>query len=462
MPSLFAKLKSGVRSFRYVIVAIAGVGAVLGGLAGYWNAYQTARGVVQGSLLSVVGTLDAGPISIVVLPFNNFTGDPRQSYIADGLTAAVTADLSRIRDAFVVSAATAFAYKDKAIGVRQLGRELGVRFVLQGGVQRDGDSILITAQLADTKNGSQLWAETFAGSQMKLFALQDMVTTRIGASIGQETVKVAARESETRANTPKVIDLMLRARAIDLTRNPSASAVQEEISLYRQALALDRGNIEVMISLAGMLAHSADNGFAADLAQKESQLLESRELALQAKVMAPSDARVFGVLAIYASAHGDFEGARRANERALALEPKSPGRYTNLADDYLDAGMPEKAIELLDRAIRLDPRNVSWATLGNMGRAQLMIGNDDDAIQWLLKASDASPDLVETNAYLAAAYARQKNPERARAAADAVLRINPKFRLSQFEPPKAGYPVAYRDFWQRTLLPAGRLAGLPE
>ena len=163
-PGRFDRLLARLKTLKGAIVAIAGVGAVLGGLAGYWNAYQAARSSTESSkLLALVGKGDAGPLSIVVLPFANLTGDPQQAYLADGLTAAITSDLSRIRDAFIVSTATAFAYKDKPVTVQQIGKELGVRFALQGGVQRSGDKIRINAQLADTTTNAQLWSESFDG-----------------------------------------------------------------------------------------------------------------------------------------------------------------------------------------------------------------------------------------------------------------------------------------------------------
>jgi adenylate cyclase len=214
-PSRLDRVLAKLKTLKGAIVAIAGVGAVLGGLAGYWNAYQAARGNTESSkLLALVGEGDAGALSIVVLPFANLSGDPLQAYVADGITGAVTADLSRIRDAFIVSTATAFAYKHKPLTVQQIGKELGVRFALQGGVQRSGDKI--NAQLADTTSNAQLWSESFDGSQGNLFALQESVTARIGNSIGREMVIVAARDSEARKSTPAVADLMLRARALNL------------------------------------------------------------------------------------------------------------------------------------------------------------------------------------------------------------------------------------------------------
>ena len=137
------------------IVTIASVGAVLGGLAGFWNAYSAVKKSVLLSSSSKA-PVAASALSVMVLPFQNHTGDATQGYVADGLTASLTADLSRIRDAFIVSAATAFAYKDKPITAQQAGAELGVHFVLHGSVQRSGTKIRINAQLADTTTNAQL------------------------------------------------------------------------------------------------------------------------------------------------------------------------------------------------------------------------------------------------------------------------------------------------------------------
>jgi len=144
------------------------------------------------------------PLSILVLPFANQTGDEKKAYIADALTSSITADLSRIRDAFVVPATTAFTYKSKALTVREVGKDAAVRFVLDGTVMASGQDVRVTAQLFDAKTGAQLWNETFKGDLSNLFALQDQVTALIGNSIGENMVIVAARESETRKSTPQV------------------------------------------------------------------------------------------------------------------------------------------------------------------------------------------------------------------------------------------------------------------
>lgn len=461
-PARLARLIARLKTLKGAIVAIAGVGAVLGGLAGYWNAYQAARGSTQSSsLLAMVGKGDAGPLSIVVLPFANLTGDPQQAYVADGLTAAVTADLSRIRDAFIVSTATAFAYKDKPVTVQQIGKELGVRFALQGGVQRSGDKIRIHAQLADTTSNAQLWSESFDGVQEDLFTLQDLITSRISTSIGREMVIVAARESETRKSDPKAAEVLLRARVLTFNRM-SLKNFEEEQALYRQVLSLESSNAQAMVGLALSLAIEASNGFIVDPVIREKRLVEARDLALKAKELDPNNPRIYVTLSVYASSHGDFEGARRADETALSLDPKSPNRYANLASAHIYAGEPVRAIELLTEGIRLDPRRLHEGFLFDMGRAQFMLGDDETAIQWLLKAIDANPGWAIPQAYLAMAYARKGDKGRSRAAVVAMLRVDPKFSLSKFATPIPGYPAAYREFWETKLLPAGRLAGLPE
>ena len=460
--SLLDRIIGRLKTLKGAIVAVAG-GAVLGGLAGYWNAYQAARSSTQSSaqLLALVGKGDAGPLSIVVLPFANLTGDPQQAYVADGITAAVTADLSRIRDAFIVSTATAFAYKDKPVTVQQIGKELGVRFALQGGVQRSGDKIRINAQLADTTNNAQLWSESFDGSQGDLFALQEMVTTRIGNSIGREMLIVAARDSEARRSDQKVIDLLLRARALSLA--PESSAGNLEIAtIYRQALAIEPNNARAMGRLAAHLASAANNTLKSDPIVKEKQLTEAHELAMRAKQIDPAEKSTYDALAIYAMNHGDSAAARGATTTVLSLDPKNPSRYHNLAAQFANDGKPAKAIELLTEAIRLDPRRVDEATLGNMGVAKFMLGNDDEAIVWLRKSLDKAPGAADYQAYPAMAYARKGDLSRSRSIVEALLRSEPKFSLLELDSPARGFPPAFRDFWETKLLPAYRLAGLPE
>lgn len=241
------KLLGTLKHFKGAIVAIAGVGAVLGGLTGYWTSYQTVKTVAAPTADSAAPANTRG-LSIMVLPFANQTGDAQNAYIADALTSSITPNLSRIRDAFMVPALTAFAYKDKPLTVKQVAADAGVRFVLHRSVKSTGDKLRINAQLLDSQTGTQLWSESFDGELANLFALQDLITTRIGNSTGREMVITVARDSESRKSSPKVADLMLRARALNLKPQSAANWVQIE-SLYRQVLEQEPNNATALANL---------------------------------------------------------------------------------------------------------------------------------------------------------------------------------------------------------------------
>ncbi len=457
--SRWAKLWGQLKRFRGPIAAIAAFGAVLSGFLGYWSAYQTVQKVVVPQQATAVVTADAGPLSIVVLPFTNLTGDPNQAYVADGLTAGLTADLSRIRDAFIVDAKTAFAYKDKPLTAQQVGKDLGVHFVLQGSVQRSGAKIRINAQLAEATSNAQLWSESFEGDQSDLFALQDRVTTLVGNSIGRAMVIVAARESETRTSSPKVADLMLRASALNLKPELENNAQQVQ-DLYRRVLALEPNNANAMAGLAWSLANEAEGE--TDESVREKKSVEGRDLALRAKALDPDNPVVYSVIASYGYLHDDWEGGLRAAETRLSLQPKNPKAYNNVAGPSYLLGNPQRAIELLTKALDLDPKHPDEVILINMGRAYLMLGDNDAAIEWFLKAAENDPANDFTYACLAMAYALKGDDAKAHAAAAEVRRLDPKDTLATLRKQTSWYPATYKEHIEKTLVPAWRKAGLPE
>jgi adenylate cyclase len=404
---------------------------------------------------------NAGRLSVVVLPFQNLTGDPTQEYVADGLTAALTSDLSRIRDAFVVSAATAFTYKDKTVGVQRIGKELGVDFVLHGGVQRSGTKLRITAQLADAISNAQLWSESFEGDQSDLFAMQDRVTTLVGNSIGREMVIVAARKCETSRTNVTAADLLLRARALTL-RPISLDNLRHVEVLCRQALALEPENSSAMVRLANSLAYQASN-FSDQMEQsiQEKKYLEGRDLALKVKQIDPDNPNVYPPIAAYAMYRGDWESGLRATEKRLLLDPKNPSAYNNLAVRFYHAGNPKRSIELLTQAMQMDPKHATDLVLAGMGRAYFMLGDNDTAIEWLSKSIEQNPSFAHTYAYLAMAYVLRGDDVKARDAAAELRRLAPNFKLTEYQP-DLSQPSAYKKFYEQRLAPAWRKAGLPE
>jgi TolB-like protein/cytochrome c-type biogenesis protein CcmH/NrfG len=432
----------------------------LSGLAGYLTFYQGTKNAVRSSTNNSTAAQTTA-LSIVVLPFSNMTGDASQSYVSDGLTSSVTADLSRIHDAFIVNVATAFSYKDKSLSAQQIGQELGVRFVLQGNVQRSGNKIRINAQLADSVSNAQLWSESFDGDEGDLFALQDKVTSRIANSIDREMVIASARDSETRKSDPQVSDLLLRASALNLKQQTLKTFLEIE-TCYRDALKMDPDNTIAIAGLSLALAMQANsNGFALEKNVREAKYVESRDLALNLKERDPGNPSVYRPLALYARAHDDYSGALRNYEMILSLEPNNPVALNGVALILISGGEPKRAIELLQKAIDMDPRHPRDVIIYNLGKAYFMLGDNEKAIEWLLKTVQVNPSYASTYAYLAMAYALKGDEVKAHAAVSELLRLNPDFNLSETRKPQSSSPIAYKEWFEKKYLPAARKAGLP-
>jgi len=430
-------------------------------LAGATASKSNESGPVLGAQSPSMQSSDRS-LSIVVLPFANRTGDPQQEYVADGITESLTMDLSRIRDAFIVNASTAYTYKDKPVIAQQVGKDLGVRFVLQGSVQRSGTKIRINAQLADTTSNAQLWSETFEGDQSDLFALQDQVTARIGNSIGREIVIIAAREADTRKSSPKVADLMLRARAL-IMKPQSLKTSQQIEALYREVLALEPNHAGAMVELASSLTVQANNfGHEMDPDTKERKYVEGRDFAVKAKELGSNDSRIYAAIGVYAAAHDDYAGYRRAAETRVSLDPKDPSAYSNLGSALFRGGEAQRAIEALTQAISLDPKHPDDVIFANMAYAYFMLGDNDAAIEWALKASEINPALPHPYALLAMAYTLKEDDVKSRAAVADLRRVNPTLNFLKSFMPQPSSPAASKDFFENRLVPAWRKAGLPE
>jgi adenylate cyclase len=447
------------------VVAAAGVGAVLSGLVGYYTTYKTVAGSPAGSAVSppAAGAVAAvNPLSLAVLPFANLTGDPKQAYVADGLTVSVTSDLSRIRDALVVNAATTAAVvKDKTASMQQLGRELGVRFVLQGSVQRSATQLRISAQLADTQSNAQLWSETFEGNESDLFALQDQVTTRIGNSIGREMVIVSARDSETRkGSTSRANDLVLRAMALRL--NPRIPDYFPRIqAAWREVLALEPKNPAALSGLAAALALQAQYfGHQVPGSAREAQLQEARKLAMAAKEIDPDNSLAYAPLALYAEAHDDYPAQLQASESFVALAPKEQTAHNLLAHTLVFGGQYERAQVHLLKALALDPKHPIDQLGFNMGWSSFILGDDDASIAWFQKTVTANPTYFDAHGWMAMAYTRKGNIAKAQEAAEALKKADPKGSFQTRRRPMSSAPPAYRKFYDEVYLPVGRKAGV--
>ena len=191
---------------------------------------------------------EATHLSIVVLPFTNLSGDPSQDYFADGITENLTTDLSRIRNSFVISRNTAFTFKGKNIDTKEISKELGVRYVLEGSVQRDQNHVRVNAQLIDGQTGAHLWAERFEESITDLFKLQDQVVARLANTLGYELAKAEAQKSAHSTN-PDAIDLMMRGWAV-LWQQPTKESTASTLEYFERAIMIDPQNAEAMVGFA--------------------------------------------------------------------------------------------------------------------------------------------------------------------------------------------------------------------
>ncbi|MCV2362145.1 tetratricopeptide repeat protein [Paucibacter sp. DJ1R-11] len=454
----------GLARFKGPIVAIAGVGAVLSGFVGWYTTYKAiaATPTVQSTPTQNADAIN--PLSILVLPFTNQTGDASKGYIADALTSSISADLSRIRDAFVVPTATAFTYKEKNLTVAQVGKDAGVRFVLQGSVVASGDKLRISAQLADTQSGKQLWNEVFEGETTNLFELQDLVTARIGNSIGIEMVIVAARESEKRKSSPKVADLNMRQRGLEL-KPLSEDTFNQRETLLRAIIKLEPDNAVATAQLAYLLATYADNFLDEKSPRFPHIYMEAKALALKGKTIDPQLPDIYSALARVAnSIDNDNAEMLRYYEVALKLAPKNPQSYNNLAIWYFYDGQPKAAIELLEKAISLYPKAPYYNINVNMSRCFLMLGDNAAAIAWGQRAIDIDPTYNFGFSNLAMAYANLGQMDKARQYVDEYKRL---IKTSQntgigFEKIDGSESPAYVKYYNEHYLPEWRKAGLPE
>jgi TolB-like protein/class 3 adenylate cyclase/Tfp pilus assembly protein PilF len=348
-------------------------------------------------------------LSIVVLPFANLSNDPEQQYFADGITEDLTTDLSRISDMVVISRNTAFTYQGKRVDTKQVGRELGVRYVLEGSVRRSGDRIRCNAQLIDAESDSHIWAERFDLLANDLLWLQDEVTGRIAISLNLELLK---REAARPSETPDAFEYILRARAA-YNRDSTRDGFVEAISLCESALALDPGSIQgrgllAQTLIARVLDQMTDTP-AADLERAEALISDVLAASPHDPVAHLTRGRVL-------HAQGRHEPAIAEYERAVALDRNSVAAIANLGLCKFFAGAIEEAIPAQEQAIRLsprDPRLPNW--YWRIGMAHLLKARVDDAISWLEKARTTNPRLAGPRAWLASAYGLAGNSEGAAA-----------------------------------------------
>jgi len=401
-------------------------------------------------------------LSIVVLPFANLSDDREQQYFADGITEDLTTDLSRLAHSFVISRNTAFTYRNKPIDTKQIGRELGVRYVLEGSVRRSGNQVRVSAQLIDADTDAHLWAERFHADADDLFALQDEITSRLANALGVELI---ATEAARPAEHPDALDHILRGRAV-LSKPWTPDTFREAINLFEHALALDPQSAEAQSRLAAVLMIRVLSGMAnsavADVSRAEA-------LVDQALASSPHLPYAHIIKGHVLRAQNRWEEAVPEYEAALALDQNSVFALTGLGWCKLSDGSLDEVIPLLEQAIRLSPRDPGIGSFYYLiGTVHLLQSHTDEAIVWLEKTHSAMPTVPIHRSCLAAAYALRGETERAAAELAGARRLDGGNLFSSIAHLKAYPGFAWwwapktRALYEATYFAGLRKAGMPE
>ncbi len=419
--------KKGARR-RPMIIALVVVLLMAVGAAALWRfAFPpTSPPLEKASQQQMAFPLPEKP-SIAVLPFTNLSGDPAQEYFSDGITEEIITALSKVPKFLVIARNSTFTYKGKPVKVQQVGQELGVRYVLEGSVQKAGDKIRITAQLIDAHTGNHLWAERYDRNLHDLFAVQDEITKKIITAMQVkltegEQVQAAARSTHNLEAYLKY----LQARELMSRVNPESNALAKQLA--EQALALDPRFASAYYVLAQI---ALQHYFQGTSKSPQDYLEKSIELLQKAITLDETNAEAHSLLGWTFSMTGQHDKAVAEGEKAVALNPNSADSHFYFGKILTFAGRYEESIPEYQTAIRLNPIPPN-NYLFSLGISYALTRQYDEAITWCEKAVRREPNSWSARLFLAAVYSLAGRDEKARIEAAEVLRINPKFSLEKF------------------------------
>jgi adenylate cyclase len=382
--------------------------------------------------LSMADRFKPSPPLIAVLPFANHSSDPKRDYLADGITDSLISDLARALPGIsIVSRDTAFTYKDRSVDGREIGRELGVRYLLEGSVVPEEERVRVNTRLVETKEASQLWAERFDAELKSILQVEDEIVSRVSRAIGLQVVDLEARRSlRERPDSAELIDLVLRGRAV-LNLPSSRATMIEARGLFEQALKVEPASADGLAGIATTLVFEYLNGYYE--ADGDERLGEAERLLNHALAIKPRHLMALKANAALRRAQGRFDDAIAAAEAIIMENPGEPWAYKEIGLSNLYLGKAEQALDWFAKAQRMGPRDPArWTWLDGRGHALLLLGRDEEAIRALISALDANPKNISSHGFLAAAYALVGRSEEAHAALAAYLERHPGTRVSTF------------------------------
>jgi len=412
------------RRNRWALAAIA-AGCVIAAIVGV-TSWQLHGRIVPSpasppalSTSATAASPEAARLSIVVLPFANLSGDPGQDYLAEIITEELTSYLSRLPGSFVIANDTAATYRGSSQTVMQIGKDLGVRYALEGSVEPSGKRVRVDVQLIDAQSGATLWADQFDADRTDMLQMQDDIVTRLARRMQIELAGIeAARLPAAPTANADAEDLAMRCEAAFLRLGLSRPESGSVEPLCQQALKADPNNVRALSILGVRYATAAANSSTdrqADIAQADD--LIKRALALDTRYYLVHHADAWLMLA-----EGHPDAAIEQEQRSLALNPSYIGSYISLASAQIAMGEPEEALKTVAKAIRLSPRDPVLPALEvQQGQAYMMLHQDDQAIDAFKSAEAASPNSPTSAPWLIAALALDGHVDDARAALQRYL-----------------------------------------
>jgi adenylate cyclase len=452
---------SAVRAGVALVLALALVGA---GWLG-WRTWSIPRGSAV-SVATVNDKLATAPrLSLIVLPFENLSDDKDQEYFADGITDDLTTDLSHLPDSFIIARGTASTYKGKPFDAKQIGRDLGVRYVLDGSVRRVGENITVNAQLISTETGAHVWADRFDGERRKLGQLQVDIVARLANSLNVALVRAESlRALRERPNNPDAVDLAMRGWAA-IYQGQSKSNVQEAVDKFEQALRIDPQQPEALVGLSVALNTRVSNFDSANLAEDADR---AGALASQALSANPDNALAHLTKAVsylsqsLAKEPVQWGSAIAEAEAAIADDRNLAGAYAVDGLFKVFLGQAAEGLSRIEAALRLSPRDPDRAAWEyQMCHLYMHMAQLEQAIEWCRK-SIASDPMWWAFADVAAASAFAGRDAEARAAVADLLKLQPGFTVQQWMDFKS---ISDNETFQRGNQRIGeglRKAGVPE
>jgi TolB-like protein/class 3 adenylate cyclase len=450
-------------SLRWPAITAALVVALLAAGAYAWHSGLAPR--LLGP--SVADKLAAAPyLSIVVLPFANLSGDPGQDYLVDALTDELTTSLARIRGAFVIARNTAMTFKGKPIDAKAIGKDLGVRYVLEGSVQPSGDRMRVNAQLIDAGSGAHLWAEQFDTPRADLLQMQDEIVTHLANAMEFQLIQAeGARVKRTPAANRDAEDLALQCVAGNWKAGGIGKEADAAFALCEQALAIDPNNVRALLNLGFKFFRLAQSGVSGD---PKADLTRADELVSKALALDPDWSSTHALKGDILGWQTRYQESVAEFERALALDPSNVYAATGLGWDYIRHGEFAKGVEYFDKAIRASPHDPGLASFyGGKALANFGLKRYDQAIEWARQAVAINPNYVQyIHATLVAALALTGRDAEAREALQRYLALPSTGPLKTIAAWKAYYSAQGGDpprveFNERTY-DGLRKAGMPE